>query len=232
MLNSVRKITDSLLHLIYPSSCLVCAKELSSQEKQLCVFCESNLHFTNYENFTEPTAFDKLFWGRKKIEFTYALLFFQKNKGSQDLIFSLKYKNRPAIGEYYGKILGKRIFERLQHSEALIPVPLHPKKEFKRGYNQSLHLANGISETSGVKVDSISIKRNKNTQTQTKKNRFQRWDNVNGIFSINKNELLKYQHITLVDDVVTTGSTLENLIEAILAVNPNIKISIVTLAIA
>lgn len=232
MLNSLKKYSNSLLNLVYPETCLACAKELTSHENELCIFCESNLSYTNFEKFEEATSFDKLFWGRKKLEFTYALLFFEKDESSQHLLFNLKYKNNPQIGVYYGKQIALRILNKLDHSDALIPVPLHPKKEFMRGYNQSLQLANGIAEASKIKVDDQLIKRNKNTKTQTHKNRFERWDNVNGVFSINSKKLKEYKHITLVDDVVTTGSTLENIMEAILSIHPEIKISVVTLAIA
>jgi len=113
----------------------------------------------------------------------------------------------------------------------LIPVPLHFKKEFIRGYNQSEVLAKGIAEVLAVPVDIKSIIRNKHTETQTKKSRFQRWENVDSIFEV-KPGLNKYKHVVLVDDVITTGSTMEALIQAINKHHPQLEISVVTLAIA
>jgi competence protein ComFC len=220
-------------NLIFPNSCLACEKELSRFENHLCSFCEEDLPLTNFHLFTEATPTDKLFWGRVEVTSTYSHLFFEKNKTSQTVLFNLKYKNKPELGVYFGRKIGEKLklMPTFSEIDALIPVPLHHKKEFIRGYNQSDVLTVGISEKLNAPMDNTTIKRTKHSASQTKKTRFQRWDNVNEIFKIS-NKINSYKHIVLVDDVITTGSTLESIIQAIRKKNPNILISVVTLAVA
>ena len=225
--------TLDLLHLIYPDQCLVCELELSVHEKQLCSFCFQNISMTNFHLFNDATIMDKLFWGRVKVENTYAHLFFEKNKTSQDILFSLKYRNNSEVGVYFGDQIGLILnnLEKYSSIDAIIPVPLHPKKEFVRGYNQSEAIARGIASGFPKTLDLKTIKRIKHSESQTKKSRFKRWDNVNESFKI-KSSIKLYKHILLVDDVVTTGSTLESIIVALRKRNPELLISVATLAIA
>ncbi len=220
-------------NLIFPQSCLACEKELSRFESHICSFCKNDLPLTNFHLFTEPTHTDKLFWGRVQVSNTYSHLFFEKNKTSQAILFNLKYKNKPELGVYFGKAIGETLKQshNYKHIDALIPVPLHHKKEFIRGYNQSEVLAVGIAEKMAVPMDKATIIRTKHSESQTKKSRFQRWDNVNEIFRIS-DKIMEYRHIVLVDDVITTGSTLESIIQAIRKKNPDLLISVVTLAVA
>ena len=229
----VPSFISDLGNLIFPNSCLACEKELSRFENHICSFCEEDLPLTNFHHFTEATPTDKLFWGRVEVKSTYSHLFFEKNKTSQTVLFNLKYKNKPELGVYFGKKIGEKIklMPAFSMVDALIPVPLHHKKEFMRGYNQSDVLTIGISEKLNVPMDNTTIKRTKHSASQTKKSRFQRWDNVNEIFKIS-NKINSYKHIVLVDDVITTGSTLESIIQAIRKKNANILISVVTLAVA
>lgn len=220
-------------NLIFPNSCLACENELTRFENHLCSFCQEALTITNFHLFTEPTPVDKLFWGRVEVAKTYSHLFFEKNKASQTILFNLKYKNKPELGVYFGRKIGEnlQLIPEFSTVDVLIPVPLHHKKEFIRGYNQSDVLAKGISEVLNTPMDNRTIKRTKHSASQTKKSRFQRWDNVNEIFSISK-KIDHYKHIVLVDDVITTGSTLEAIILAIRKKNPSVLISVVTLAVA
>ncbi|MDX2359609.1 MAG: phosphoribosyltransferase family protein [Crocinitomicaceae bacterium] len=176
---------------------------------------------------------DQLFWGRININATYAHLFFEKDKASQTILFNLKYKNNAELGVHFGREIGKVLQKTTAFSnvDAYIPVPLHPKKEFIRGYNQSEVLTKGICEVLDAKMDTKTIVRTKHSETQTKKSRFQRWDNVNTIFKV-KGTIMNYKHIVLVDDVVTTGSTIESIAQTLLTKNPKLSISVVTLAIA
>lgn len=227
------KFTNDLLHLIYPNLCLVCEKELSTSEKHTCTFCNENISPTNFHLYEEPSSMDKLFWGRIDVQKTYAHFFFEKNKTSQSILFSLKYKDNPSIAIHYGNKIGLNLLEIeiLNSVDVVIPVPLHPKKEFIRGYNQSLALAKGICKSFDRKLDSKTVIRTKHSETQTKKSRFQRWDNVNEIFKV-KPTIKKYTHAIIIDDVITTGSTIEAMTNAIFKVHPDILISVVTLAIA
>lgn len=226
-------IIIDLLHLIYPDQCLVCENELSVHEKQLCSFCFQNISMTNFHLFDDASIMDKLFWGRVKVENTYAHVFFEKNKTSQDVLFSLKYRNNAEVGIYFGEQIGSILnnSEKYSSVDAIIPVPLHPKKAFIRGYNQSEALAKGIASSFLKPLDIKTIKRIKHSESQTKKSRFQRWENVNESFKI-KPSIKRYKHILLVDDVITTGSTLESIIVALRTRNPELLISVATLAIA
>ena len=230
---SIRTIGLDILHLIYPEKCLSCDIELAVSEKHICSLCNSQLTESNFHLFEEATQMDQLFWGRTKIESTYAHLLFEKEKSSQNILFSLKYRNATAIGDYFGKIIGQRLKDlpKFNTVDVVIPVPLHPKKEFLRGYNQSDHLARAIASEMKTNFDKKTIRRVRHNETQTRKNRFQRWDNVQGLFSIGS-KVKSFQHIMLVDDVITTGSTIDSLATTIRKTHPNVKISVVTLAIA
>jgi len=230
---NLQKIISDVGNLIFPNECLSCEKELSRFEKHLCSFCEDDLPLTNFHLFEEATPTDKLFWGRATITKTYSHLFFEKNKTSQTILFNLKYKNKSELGVYFGKKIGENLSlnNDFKTVDAFVPVPLHHKKEFIRGYNQSEVLAIGICEVLNKPMDKTTVQRTKHSVSQTKKSRFQRWDNVNEIFKIS-DKINDYKHIVLVDDVITTGSTLESIIQAIRKKNPNILISVVTLAVA
>ena len=226
-------IFKDLGHLVYPSTCLACENELSTTENHLCSICDNDLVRTSFHLFNEPTEIDKRFWGRIELKRTYSHFYFKKGAAIQNVLFNLKYKNDSAIGEFFGREIGKSIetIAEFKSADAIIPVPLHYKKEFIRGYNQSEALAKGISDVIKVPVKSKYTKRTEHSETQTRKSKFQRWDNVSSIFSIHKS-IKDLNHIIVVDDVVTTGSTMEALIRSIKKVAPSIEVSIVTLAVA
>lgn len=227
------KIVSDIENLIFPNECYSCEKELSRFENHLCSFCENDLPLTNFHLFDGESPTDKLFWGRVNITNTYSHLFFEKNKTSQTILFNLKYKNKPELGVYFGEKIGENIIKikGLENIDAIIPVPLHHKKEFIRGYNQSEVLAIGINNILNKTLDLKTVQRTKHSASQTKKSRFQRWDNVNEIFKVSE-KIKHYKHIVIVDDVITTGSTIESIIHAIRKKNPDILISVVTLAVA
>lgn len=229
----IKLLVSSTLHAVYPEICLICQNELSGGESSICSFCYSELEFTNFEHFTESTPLDQLFWGRAQLHFTYSLFYYSKTNPSKKLLSALKYERRREVGEIFGKMIGERIKDapELTDLDCLIPVPLHPKKEFIRGYNQSEMLAKGIAEQLAVPLDLGYLKRNEHSKSQTSLGRFKRWDNVQEKFALTKN-LQDYNHIALVDDVVTTGSTLESIIQKIQEKNPSVKISLLSLALA
>ena len=228
-----KNIIKDLIHLLYPSACLVCESELIQTEQFVCSLCDSALVKTFFHLYQEATEADKLFWGRVQLKVTYAHFYYRKNSAIQTLLFNLKHKNNPQIGWYFGEEIGRCLIkiDALNNAEALIPVPLHYKKEFLRGYNQSMSLAKGVSAAIGVPIKKKLVKRIKNTATQTKKTRFQRWDNVDSIFSV-RQSICNLKHVVLIDDVVTTGSTIETLVREINNVAPNTQVSVVKLAIA
>jgi ComF family protein len=173
------------------------------------------------------------FSGRVNIHSAASFLYFSKGGIVQEMIGKLKYRGRKDIGVYLGEIYGDELHESAfdKTIDIIIPVPLHKDKFKKRGYNQSEQFATGLSQTMSIPTDYLNVIRKTNTNTQTKKGRYARWKNVEEIFSVDDIEALRGKHVLLVDDVVTTGSTLEATATAILLI-PGTIISIATIACA
>ncbi|PLX12159.1 MAG: amidophosphoribosyltransferase [Marinilabiliales bacterium] len=223
-------LTD-LFNLFFPNLCLVCNSHLVNQEELICTKCLYNLPKTGYhQEIDNPVS--QLFWGRTKIEYATAYFTFSKGSRYQDLMHKFKYHGSKEIGYVLGKAFGNHIRESVFNEvDVIVPVPLHKSKLKKRGYNQSEWIGMGLSEALQVPLDIISFIRLVATETQTRKSRFERWKNVENIFSITNKEALTGKHILLVDDVVTTGSTLEACANVLLDLD-NTKVSIATLAVA
>jgi ComF family protein len=227
-------VKDRLFHLIFPEKCCVCAAELAPSDVHLCPFCTLDLDYTHFEKYSDPNAIEKLFWGRVPIQQAYAHLFYRKGGSTQHILHELKYAHNAQIGLEFGKQLGLTLREQEKwlDLDLLVPVPIHPKKEFSRGYNQSTLIAQGISASMGIPVHSLGLKKVKHTASQTRKGRFLRWDNVSKNFSINTETNFQGKHIAFVDDVITTGATLESLMRTVLDKYPDIRISVISLAFA
>ena len=223
---------DDLLGLFYPDLCITCGERLLSHEKYVCLSCWHDLPKTNFHLDAENKV-AQLFWGRVHIE--YATSFFSYRKGSryQQLIHYTKYKGLKELGFEVGRRFGFDLNESgiFQSVDWIVPVPLHPKKQKKRGYNQSEWIARGLAEAMQKQVSVDHLFRKTHTATQTRKNRFERWQNVEGIFDVTQPADFENKHILLVDDVVTTGSTLEACVFPLLKIK-NARVSIATLAFA
>ncbi|OFX88282.1 MAG: amidophosphoribosyltransferase [Bacteroidetes bacterium GWF2_33_16] len=226
----VKYFTD-FFGLFFPELCVVCSKHLFVQEKLICTKCLYHLPKTNFHNDIEnPVA--QLFWGRAKIEYATAFFYFNKGSQYQDLMHHFKYHGKKEIGFVMGRAFGLQLIESpFKEIDIIIPVPLHPKKQKKRGYNQSDWIAMGLANSLKKDADTTTLVRSVSTATQTRKTRFERWQNVENIFKIIDPSKIEGKHILLVDDVVTTGSTLEACANAILEIK-NTKVSIATLAVA
>ncbi len=230
-MSATNKLFRDLVHLFYPDICQSCGNSLKSYENVICAYCHVHLPVTGFANDVSNAVFE-LFWGRTHIEFASAYLYFHKGNSAQKLMHRFKYKGIKPIGHKLGFWYGKEILESslYQDIDVIIPVPLHPKKLRQRGFNQSDIIATGISEAINIPIDTITLSREMYSETQTRKARFERWQNVKEIFSSEK-ENLKDKHILLVDDTVTTGATLEACANSLLQIE-GVRVSIATIAVA
>ncbi|MBI3501298.1 MAG: ComF family protein [Bacteroidetes bacterium] len=221
---------NDFLSLIFPKVCAACGKSLFKTEESICTYCLYHLPKTNFHLYTDNPVV-KLFWGRTTIYSASSLYSFSKGSKVQHLIHQLKYRGKKEIGNTLGKYYGKELKMAPMFSSAnvVIPVPLHPKKFKKRGYNQSETFAQGIAESMSAESSGEILIRTYASETQTKKSRFARWKNVEEIFKVIFPEKIRGKHVLLVDDVVTTGATLEACANKILEV-PDTKVSIATIA--
>ncbi|RQO67545.1 ComF family protein [Pedobacter sp. KBW06] len=205
-----RKYFDDLLSLLFPNLCCACGASLYAGESQLCSSCLYHLPYTDH-HLHEENKVARQFWGRIPCHAAMAMLFFRKHGNVQQIIHHLKYGNQPELGLKLGQLLGERLLLSPYYSnlDLLIPVPLHKKRERQRGYNQSAGIAEGISRVLQVPVSKAHLMRKTPTDSQTKKGRSLRFENMSKAFEVRNKEELQGKHILLVDDVLTTGATLE-----------------------
>ena len=225
-------LLDDLLSLFYPRLCAGCQTPLVKGEEVLCLECMADLPKTGFEKVTDnPVA--QIFWGRADIRLATSFCTFDKGGIVQHLMHQLKYKGSREIGVKLGLLFGSDLIKSKPYREIelLIPVPLHPKRERKRGYNQSAEIGQGMSTAMGIPLLNGTLIRNHYSDTQTHKGRFERWENVRELFCVQKPELLAGKHLLLVDDVVTTGATLEACASEVLKISGT-TVSVATIACA
>lgn len=223
---------SDLVNLVYPQCCTACGKQLQHEETLICLTCEYDLPQTNYHNDPEnPIA--KRFWGRIPLAHAVSFLHFSRGGRTQRLLHALKYKGQQDIGMYLGKMYGRILAQQsiFKEVDIILPIPLHPKKQARRGYNQSDSFAQGLSETLGVDWSPTVLERVIFTNTQTKKGVLDRWTNVENIFAVREATLIAGQHVLLVDDVITSGSTMEACAQQILKVEGT-RVSVASIACA
>ncbi|WP_165040954.1 ComF family protein [Dysgonomonas sp. ZJ709] len=228
----MRNIFRDFLTLFFPHLCVVCNCRLNESEEHICLNCLSLLPKTNYHN--QPNnRLEDFFAGRFPFEHITAFAYFVKGGSIQRVIHELKYRNNPNIGYFIGELYGIDIkySSFIADIDYLVPVPLHPKRQKQRGYNQSLEIAKGISKQTGIPINSATLIRVINNPSQTKNSRFERWKNVEDIFTINNTDTFKGKHVLLIDDVITTGSTIEACAKEILK-SEGAKISILAIGCA
>ena len=219
-----------LFHIFFPEQCIVCEKSLSEGEYPICVHCRHDLPLTNF-SFEKNNIVETSFYGRIDLQSATALLYFYKKGNVQKLIHELKYRNNKEIGTFLGNWLGDDLVQsqRFNNVDCIIPVPLHPKKLKQRGYNQVTRFGESLSYKLQVPFIEDLLIRKTYAKTQTYKHREDRIQSIEGIFDVIDKERIKNKHILLIDDVITTGSTIES---CCLVLNqiPSVKISIATMA--
>jgi ComF family protein len=226
------KLFDDFLSLIFPRICASCGKLLFKNEDIICTKCLYKLPKTNYHRFADNPVM-QIFWGRIQLHSAAAFLNFTKSGRVQRLVHQLKYKSKTDVGILLGDLYGQDLKKAVLFSTAdvVIPVPLHWKKQKKRGFNQSEMFGRGLAKAMNAKLDTQTLIRIVNTSTQTKKSKVERWENVKDVFELTNPAHLEGKHILLVDDVITTGSTMEASAAALMKV-PGVKVSVATIAFA
>ena len=226
-------ILSDLASLFFPPRCAVCGEPLVRGERCVCTLCRATAPLTGYWREADNPVLRKC-WGLVPVERASGFLFFVHGSGWRRLIHSFKYRGawRTAreMGVWYGRCLRESgLYDGI---DVVVPLPLHPFKRCRRGYNQSEYLAEGIAAELGVPVDRHSVWRRRNTASQALKSRRERAANVEGAFAVCRPERLAGRHILLVDDVMTTGSTLFSCASEILRAVPGCRISLAALAVS
>ncbi len=222
---------QNLINLFFPKVCLSCNHVLLDNEIYVCTNCRHDLPVTNY-HLNDSDQVKKVFYGRVKLEKATALLRFQKKGIVQQLIHNLKYKGHQEIGTFLGAWLGDEIknIDDYKNIDLVIPVPLHKRKLRKRGYNQVTFFSEEIAKSLNIEyIDSVLIKVS-DTASQVNKSRLARWNSSNETFAIQNLNLIDNKHVLLVDDIITTGATIEACANQLLKAK-NVKISVATMAI-
>ena len=231
-MNYLYGLWDDFISLLFPRLCYGCGTHLLRNEYLICTECFVVIPRTGYHT-VEDNPVAQLFWGRCKIEKAAAFSYYNKGSRIRKLIHNLKYKGIKEIGYELGRIYGLSLTTSgfTNDIDLIIPVPLHPSKKRIRGFNQSETISMGIADSTRLPVDIRSLTRKIVSATQTKRSRYERWTNVEGIFQVADSMAITGKHVLLVDDVITTGSTIESCTNELLKIE-GVKVSVVALAFA
>jgi ComF family protein len=230
VLNTLDTYTKDLLHLFFPNLCEGCGSDVVEHDQLLCLQCMAALPVTGFFQ-AKGNPIEKTFYGRLALQHAGAAYYFTGNSLMQHLVTELKYKGNKAIGEYLGRMTGIALLQCDWHHtiDAIVPLPLNAKKLQKRGYNQAAVIAGGLATILQKPVLLNAVERKIFTETQTKKDRISRWQTMQEVFSVKDAAILENKQVLLVDDIVTTGATLEACGTTMLKV-PGLKLSIATVA--
>lgn len=225
-------LINDFMSLIYPRLCEACGNNLFRHETYICNYCRVSLPRTNYHRFTD-NELSRAFAGRVPFQTACSFYLYDKKGRVQKLLHAIKYQSQTGLAEHLGKLYAENLHtdSALASVDVIVPVPLHKNKLKARGFNQSEFFARGLSGILAKPVDTSSLIRIKDTATQTRKKKYARWENVEGIFRLNTLHTLQKKHVLLVDDVITTGATIE---AAWLALKeaPDLTISVASIAFA
>jgi ComF family protein len=223
---------DDFISLLFPRLCYACGDHLLRNESLICTGCYVSIPRTNYHLQNEnPVA--QLFWGRCMVEKAAAFSLYTRGSRIRNLIHKLKYSGIKEIGYELGRIYAVQLKASgfTADIDMIIPVPLHPSKKRIRGFNQSEYISAGVSAVTELPVDTDSLIRILQSATQTNRTRYERWTNVEGIFRVSDAGAIRGKHILLVDDVITTGSTIESCVNELLKIE-DVKVSVIAIACA
>lgn len=231
-LTFIKNAANALSGLFFPDLCVACGTALGGVEQELCLHCLLALPRTGLHRFPENKV-QRLFTGRLPLARATAFTYFTKDGMMQHLLHQLKYKGRTATGTVLGNVFGQELMADgwLSEIDLLVPVPLHRRKTYRRGFNQAALIAGGIATAAGLPLAPQALSRVRDTGSQTRKSRLERLDNVAAVFRAEREEQLQNKHVLLIDDVLTTGATLEAAGLALLAAGAA-SLSVATLALA
>ena len=221
-----------LLDVVSPRSCSVCGRRLSPSERVLCASCHLHLPLTNYELSPLDNPMARLFWGQFPVERAAALFFYQAQAPHSQLIYDLKYRSMPDVGEALGVMAARRFATQgfFDGIDALVPMPITRRRRWQRGYNQSEMIAQGVQTVTGLPIFNNVVRRNRFNQSQTTQHAWERMLNVEDAFSLVDGDKLAGRHVLLIDDVITTGATIIACGRTLAAI-PNIRISVMSLGL-
>jgi ComF family protein len=225
-------VVKNLINLFFPKVCEACSSVLTDNELVVCVNCRHQLPVTNF-HFDDFEAVKKVVYGRVNLEHATALLHFSKKSIVQQLLHNLKYRERQYISGFLGKWLGAELqtIEAYKHIDVVVPVPLYKTKLRKRGYNQVAQFGKEIAKALQADYNDTALVKIRPTKTKIFEGRLARWKDDGAVFALSENVALEGKHILLVDDIITTGATVETCAKELLKIN-NIKLSLATMAIA
>lgn len=226
----IKQFASDTIHLFYPHTCIGCGSDVIEGEEIICAKCFSQLPATGYFSHANNPV-ERIFVGRIPIEEGGSAFYFTKKSLLQNIMHEIKYRGNTEAGLFMGKQTGIALQQsgRFTDIDVVIPMPLSNRRQQQRGYNQAALLAQGIASVIKKPIETGVVVRRINTDTQTGKNRNHRWQTMQHVFAISNSETIAGKHVLLVDDIVTTGATLEACGEIILSV-PHTKLSIATVA--
>ena len=215
--------------LLSPRYCAICGSRLGTSEQKVCTRCLLTMPYVGDIDFNDNFV-TRLFWGKLPVERGYSYMYYNRGDNSHNLLTQLKYVHRLDIGQWAGRMIANDLLPKgfFDGVECIVPVPLHWRRLLKRGYNQSEQLARGVAEVTGLPLLKGHVRRIRNNPTQTHKSAEERYENVKNLFRLRRR--IPYRNVLLIDDVLTTGATMASCIKAILEVQPETRISVLTMA--
>lgn len=231
--STIKHLFRAAIDVVMPRTCPVCGHTLTAHEQWLCMSCLSDLPLT-YLHTMQPNAMEQLFYGKTPAPIVKAASYFWYEKTSpySSILHDIKYRHMPRMGEWLAARAAREMHDFFADVDVVTPVPLHFTKLARRGYNQSLYIARGIARECGAQVVE-ALEATRSHSTQTRKGAYERWKNIADVYAVTPHaaSLLQGKHVLIVDDVVTTGSTLEVCAARLMAL-PQVTVSLFTLAAA